>query len=85
MHALVVAGSAVLGLVVGSVLNVLIDRVPHKVPLSGPREGEVVPPQSWLGIPAQPWVMGITIRAAKSGPDGKNPTDSIGKGPHEIA
>jgi hypothetical protein len=29
--------------------------------------------------------MGITMRAAKSGPDGKNLTDSIGKAPHEIA
>ena len=57
MHALVIAGSAVLGLVVGPVLNVLIDRVPSKVPLRGPREGEVVAPQSWLGIPAQPWVL----------------------------
>jgi hypothetical protein len=36
-------------------------------------------------IPAQPWVSGITMRAAKSGPDGKNLTDSIGKGAHEIA
>jgi len=35
--------------------------------------------------PAQPWHMGITMRAAKSGPDGKNLTDSIGKNPHEIA
>jgi hypothetical protein len=35
--------------------------------------------------PAQPWVKGITMRAAKSGPDGKNLTASIGKQPHEIA
>jgi hypothetical protein len=35
--------------------------------------------------PAHPWVMGITMRAAKSGPDGKNLTDSTGKKPHEIA
>src|SRR3712207_5328929 len=35
--------------------------------------------------PAQPWVRGITMRAAKSGPDGKNPTDSMGKKAHEIA
>jgi hypothetical protein len=35
--------------------------------------------------PAHPWVMGITMRAAKSGPEGKNLTDSIGKNPHEIA
>jgi leader peptidase (prepilin peptidase)/N-methyltransferase len=57
VHAAVVVGSAVLGLLVGSVLNVLIDRVPYKVPLRGPREGEVVVPESWLGIPAQPWVL----------------------------
>jgi len=35
--------------------------------------------------PDQPWVMGITMRAAKSGPDGKNLTDSSGKKAHEIA
>jgi hypothetical protein len=29
--------------------------------------------------------MGITIRAAKSGPDGKNLTASIGKKAHELA
>jgi len=29
--------------------------------------------------------MGITMRAAKRGPDGKNLMDSIGKNPHEIA
>ncbi len=57
MHGLVVLGSAVLGLLVGSVSNVLIDRVPDKVPLRGPRQGEVVAPQSWLGLPAQPWVL----------------------------
>jgi len=57
VHAAVVAGSALLGLLVGSVLNVLIDRVPHKVPLRGPREGEATAPQSWLGLPAQPWVL----------------------------
>ena len=38
-------------------LNVLIDRVPDKVALRGPRDGEVVAPRSWLGIPAQPWVL----------------------------
>jgi hypothetical protein len=29
--------------------------------------------------------MGITMRAAKSGPDGKNLTDSTSKKAHEIA
>ena len=57
MHALVIIGSAVLGLFVGSVLNVLIDRVPDKVALRGPRDGEVVAPRSWLGVPAQPWLL----------------------------
>src|SRR5215217_5199523 len=35
--------------------------------------------------PEKPWQIGITMRAAKSGPDGKNLTDSIGKKAHEIA
>jgi hypothetical protein len=29
--------------------------------------------------------MGITMRAARSGPDGKNLTDSTGRKHHEIA
>jgi leader peptidase (prepilin peptidase)/N-methyltransferase len=60
--ALVVAGSAALGLLVGAVCNVLIDRVPDKVALRGPREGEVTAPVSWLGVPAQPWI----LRAGRS-------------------
>lgn len=48
---------AVLGVGVGSFLNVVIDRVPHKVPLRGPHEGEVVPPREPLGVPLQPWVL----------------------------
>jgi hypothetical protein len=35
--------------------------------------------------PAHPWVMEITMRAAISGPAGKNLTASIGRNPHEIA
>src|SRR5215207_6310176 len=35
--------------------------------------------------PDQPWVRGMTMRAAMSGPDGKNLTLSIGKKAHEIA
>jgi leader peptidase (prepilin peptidase)/N-methyltransferase len=57
VHAAVVVGAGLLGLLVGPVLNVLIDRVPYKVSLTGPREGEVVAPRSWAGIPAQPWVL----------------------------
>lgn len=69
MQAFVVAGSAVLGVLVGAVSNVLIDRVPDKVPLRGPREGEVTAPQSWLGVPAQPWI----LRGGRS-PDGALPS-----------
>jgi leader peptidase (prepilin peptidase)/N-methyltransferase len=57
VHTAVVAGSGVVGLLVGSVLNVLIDRVPYKVPLRGPRQGEAIEPVTWLGVPAQPWVL----------------------------
>jgi leader peptidase (prepilin peptidase)/N-methyltransferase len=69
VHALVVAGSALLGVLVGAVSNVLIDRVPHKVPLRGSREGEVTSPWSWLGVPAQPWI----LRVGRS-PDGPLPS-----------
>jgi len=57
VHAAVVVGSALLGVLVGAVTNLLVDRVPDKVPLTGPRDGEVIPPQSWLGVPAQPWLL----------------------------
>ena len=69
MHGLVIAASAGLGLLVGAVCNVLIDRVPDKVALRGPRDGEVTAPQSWLGVPAQPWI----LRAGRS-PDGPLPS-----------
>ena len=68
MHGLVIAGCAALGLVVGAVCNLLIDRVPDKVALSGPRDGEVTAPRSWLGVSAQPWV----LRGGRS-PDGDLP------------
>jgi leader peptidase (prepilin peptidase)/N-methyltransferase len=57
VHASVVAGSAVLGFLVGSVLNVLIDRVPDRAPLRGARDGEASAPLSWLGLPAQPFLL----------------------------
>jgi leader peptidase (prepilin peptidase)/N-methyltransferase len=57
VHGLVIAASAILGLLVGSVCNILIDRVPTKVSLRGTREEEVTPPQSWAGVPAQPWIL----------------------------
>jgi leader peptidase (prepilin peptidase)/N-methyltransferase len=57
VDALVVAGSAALGLIVGAVLNVVIDRVPDRLPMRGGRDGEAAAPQSWLGVPAQPWLL----------------------------
>ena len=50
-------GLGVLGALVGSSLNVVIDRVPDKAPLRGAREGEPCPPVSVLGVPAQPWLL----------------------------
>jgi hypothetical protein len=35
--------------------------------------------------PARPWMRGITMRAAMSGPAGKNPNALIGRNPHESA
>lgn len=49
--------AALLGIPVGAFLNVVIDRVPDKAPLRGPRDGEASAPVSWAGIPAQPWVL----------------------------
>lgn len=57
MNAAVVVGVAVLGIPVGSFLNVVIDRVPDKVPLRGPREGEPCRPLEPAGIPLQPWLL----------------------------
>lgn len=48
---------ALLGVPVGAFLNVVIDRVPDKAPLRGPREGEAAAPQQWGPLPAQPWLL----------------------------
>ena len=57
MNAAAVVGLGVLGVPVGSFLNVVIDRVPDKVPLRGPREGEPCEPLSIGGAPFQPWLL----------------------------
>ncbi|MEO7428358.1 MAG: A24 family peptidase [Acidimicrobiales bacterium] len=56
MNAAAVVGFGALGIPVGSFLNVVVDRVPDKVSLRGPREGEVCPPVDVLGVPVQPWL-----------------------------
>jgi leader peptidase (prepilin peptidase)/N-methyltransferase len=53
----VAVGLGALGLPVGSFLNVVIDRVPDKVSLRGPREGEVCAPVDVVGVPFQPWLL----------------------------
>lgn len=57
MNAASVIGLGALGVPVGSFLNVVIDRVPDKVSLRGPREGEVCPPIEAAGVPLQPWLL----------------------------
>ena len=49
--------AGVAGVVIGPVLNVLIDRVPSKAALRGERDGEASMPVSVLGVPAQPWLL----------------------------
>lgn len=57
MNAGAVVAAGGVGVLVGPVLNILIDRVPTKAPLRGPRDGEAATPVSWAGIPAQPWLL----------------------------
>jgi leader peptidase (prepilin peptidase) / N-methyltransferase len=57
VSAAAVVGLGALGIPVGSFLNVVIDRVPDKLPLRGPRDGEVCPPVEVAGVPLQPWVL----------------------------
>lgn len=60
---MVVVALGALGVVVGSFLNVVIDRVPDKAPLRGPRDGEPCAPATIGGVPAQPWL----LRRGRSG------------------
>ncbi len=57
MNAASVVGLGALGVPVGSFLNVVIDRVPHRVSLRGARDGEVCPPMELLGLPFQGWLL----------------------------
>jgi leader peptidase (prepilin peptidase)/N-methyltransferase len=56
VHVAVTVILGLLGVPVGSFLNVVIDRVPDKAPLRGPRDGEPCQPVSRLGVPLQPWL-----------------------------
>lgn len=57
MNVAAVVGLGMVGVPVGSFLNVVIDRVPDKVGLRGAREGEVCPPIEAIGVPFQPWLL----------------------------
>lgn len=52
-----VVGFGLLGIPVGSFLNVVVDRVPDRAPLRGPREGEACPPAELGPVPLQPWLL----------------------------
>lgn len=56
MNTAAALGLGVLGIPVGSFLNVVIDRVPDKASLRGPRDGEPCAPIAVAGVPLQPWL-----------------------------
>jgi leader peptidase (prepilin peptidase) / N-methyltransferase len=64
------AAYGVLGLLVGAFVNVVIDRVPDKLPLRGEVDHEPVGPASWAGVPVQPWL----LRRGRAGDGGRLPT-----------
>ncbi|HEX4869065.1 MAG TPA: A24 family peptidase [Acidimicrobiales bacterium] len=57
MSAAVAVLLGLLGIPIGGFLNVVIDRVPDRVPLRGPRDGEAAAPMMWGPVPAQPWLL----------------------------
>lgn len=63
MNLLAVLLIGTLGIPVGGFLNVVIDRVPDKLPLRGPREGEACAPMELAVVPLQPWL----LRGGRSG------------------
>lgn len=50
-------GIGALAVPVGAFLNVVVDRIPDRAPLTGSREGEACPPVEVLGVPFQPWIL----------------------------
>lgn len=66
MNTAAAIGFGVIGVPVGSFLNVVIDRVPDKHSLRGRREGEATDPLEVLGVAVQPWL----LRAGRDGAAG---------------
>jgi leader peptidase (prepilin peptidase)/N-methyltransferase len=46
-----------LGVPVGAFLNVVIERTPDRLPLRAVVDDDPRPPQAWLGVPVQPWIL----------------------------
>lgn len=57
MNTAAAIGFGMLGVPVGSFLNVVIDRVPNKHRLRGTLDGEAVAPVEVLGVATQPWLL----------------------------
>jgi leader peptidase (prepilin peptidase)/N-methyltransferase len=57
VNAVAVVGLGLLGIPVGSFLNVVVDRVPDRAALRGPREGEACPPTEVAAVPFQSWLL----------------------------
>jgi leader peptidase (prepilin peptidase)/N-methyltransferase len=49
---------ALVGVPVGSFLNVAIDQVPADLPLRGPAAEGEPPIRTWAGVPVRPWLLG---------------------------
>ena len=65
MNAGVGVALGLLGLPVGSFLNVVVDRVPDRIPVRATIDGEAHPPRRWLGVPVQPGLFGADHTAER--------------------
>jgi leader peptidase (prepilin peptidase) / N-methyltransferase len=65
---------AVFGLAVGAFLNVVVDRVPDKIPLRAAGQDDPVRHLSWAGLPVQPWL----LRRGRGGGDERLPLRWVG-------
>ena len=78
MNAAAVLGLGVLGVPVGSFLNVVIDRVPDKAPAARPREGEACPPV----VVARRAAPAVAAARDASGEPAASPTLALGRAGH---
>lgn len=57
MSVLAALWAGALGVPVGAFVNVVVERVPERLPLRASTPGELNPPRRWLGVPVQPWLL----------------------------